>query len=287
METYFEGDLVNIFDLERLFTPYFPTHKGSPRISQRTVDISNLTFISPLGAVSLLLLLEKLGDFNHLEVLPPNEMVVSYMDRMNFFQNCSKNIKQSFAKFHDLDALANRNRNDKSKELLEITPIKEKKDIGKIFDATFNILNSNGLSSREVNKVALIVSEFATNILAHSEGIGMAAIQTYPSIKKVVIAIGDNGIGIVRALKPILKSQEVSDLTVINKAFEKRVSSKQEEERGMGLFTVRKKTFLDTKKASFFIRTHKGTYKILSNRIEETSEGNYFPGTYILLEISF
>ncbi|UOY92508.1 hypothetical protein MUG87_19185 [Ectobacillus sp. JY-23] len=284
------ANLKRIEDINSLFEPLSFIVNQDIRLVEIELNLSQVEFISPLGAVSLLLLLDKLNH-SKLKIIPPKEQVISYMDRMNFFKNCPAPAKLCFKEYYDLEYYSKRRRNDASNVLLEITPIKAEEDINNIFESILHILCNNGMGSREANRIAVIASELGTNILDHSQGLGFAAIQCYPQRNQVNIGIGDNGIGIVNALKPSLVKQlhhnEFSDLDVIKLAFKERTSSKVDADRGMGLSISREKSFYKTKQTNFYVKTHKGTYQISNNNIHTICEDSYFPGTYISLEICF
>lgn len=284
----FYGDLKKIDDIERLF--HMLPNVISRDSREIHLDLSKLEFISPLGAISLLLL-DKLQNTD-LQITPPKRHVISYIERMNFFENCSERVRSCFEEHCDLFYFQKRRRNNTGQVLLEITPIKNEKDIGSIFESILNILTSHGMRSKSANQIAFIASELGTNIIDHSEGDGYAAIQYYPSHNKVEIGIGDNGIGIVNALKSSLLAQRgikhISDLEVVKSAFEERISSKTNiTKRGMGLSISREKSFHNTQQTNFYVRTHKAIYQIFDDNICCVDEGDYFPGTYISLEILF
>jgi hypothetical protein len=215
------------------------------------------------------------------------------MDRIDFFKLCSKNVRNCFEAAYDLNSLSNRYRsNDARKVLLEIKAISNSQDVYDMFDAALNILLSHGMQNIHANKIATIVSGFGDNIIDHSQGQGYGAIQYYPSFNKVLIGIADDGIGIYNSLFPSLGRSDRRRITkesdVIKLAFEGGVSSAGEDtSRGWGLTEVREKSFLNTKGTKFFIRTHQEVYEIQDSDVLCHRKGKYFPGTYILLEISF
>ncbi|GIN23394.1 hypothetical protein [Siminovitchia fordii] len=287
----YTGELGSIFDIDKLFHKFtsvvdIPFHEGEIKI-----DLSDIKFVSPLGALSLLLLLDKLDKSFFIKVTPPPERVVSYMERMNFLEHCTKEVYKCFEKHCDLESLEKRNRYNKSNVLLEITSINEDKDVETVDESTRQILTSHGMKSSEANKIASIISEFVANILDHSKGNGYTAIQYYPSLNKVQLAIGDNGIGFVNSLKPTLletnKGKRFTNLKVIQSAFESRISSSSDIERGIGLNHVRSLSFEKIKGTSFFLKTHKAIYQVLDQDIVIRKRGEYFPGTYISLELIF
>ncbi|MHC0038595.1 ATP-binding protein [Pseudoneobacillus sp. C159] len=291
MTVNYSGEIKNIFNVDSLlqgFSSVMDIPFGGEEIN---VDLSKVTFISPLGAISLLLLLDKLDQSFYVKLTPPVDSVVSYIERMDFLEHCTEEVYNCFDEHCDLEALSNRQRNDKSNALLEITSVKEAQDVDIVDESTRKILTNHGMKSRDANKITRIVTELVSNILDHSKGNGYTAIQYYPSHDKVQIAIGDNGMGIVNALKPTVLEQKnnkpITDLEVIQHAFEWRTSSKEETERGIGLFDTRSLAFENVKRTSFFLKTHKEIYHITNEKILVMDSSEYFPGTYISLEITF
>ncbi|OUB84496.1 hypothetical protein BK784_35545 [Bacillus thuringiensis serovar medellin] len=284
MEHAYVGELKSIYDINRLFYPYSGLHEH--RKKEIVMNLSGLTFVAPIGAIALLLVIDEMTRKHCFMVKPPflKEKIISYMDRIDFFKHCDPIVIEQFKEQYDLDKLASRHRNDARKVLMEINPIECEDDVYTIFESSLNILRSHGMKNRDANKIANIVSELATNILDHSEGIGYGAIQYYPIHNKVLIAIADNGIGIINSLRNyVAEMKNLSDKQVVESAFVKGVSSKNTaiDERGLGLNDVREKAFLDTKGASFILRTHRGVYEMNDRTTKEKHTGFYFPGTYI------
>jgi anti-anti-sigma regulatory factor len=283
--------LETIFDVNHLFDAYSDMVHSKKRSRRMLLDLSGVSFISPLGAISLLLMIEKLEDQRDVIIIPPSERVTSYMERMDFLKHCSGNIHENISAQFDIKAMQKRHRYNKSESLMEITLIKKDEDVVHIDYSTRKILKSHGMGSRELNKVTLIVTELVTNILDHSQGNGYTAIQYYPHSKKVHLAICDNGIGIVNSLKPHLDvkgiKKELQNVDVIRSAFENGVTSSTEMTRGVGLYQMRSLLFSNLKSTAFYVRTHKEVYQITDKRIIVRREAKYFPGTYISLDVAF
>ncbi len=263
----YSGDLSTIHDIDTLFSVFLPVIDGifTDEVPELCIDLSNVRFVSPIGAISLLQLLKKLDSSFILKLDPPmnNGNLLSYLSRIDFFNHCPEGVRNSFNDFCNLEQLSSRNRNDTSKILLEIKKLLTEEDVGEVFDATLNILSSHGMQSKFANRIAIIVSELTANVIDHSKGEGFVCIQYYPKTNKVNIGIGDNGIGIVNSLGPHLRKELMgshSHLEVIKLAFEEGITSIADEERGVGLTDVREKSFLGTKGTSFYLRTHRGIY---------------------------
>jgi anti-sigma regulatory factor (Ser/Thr protein kinase) len=251
------------------------------------IDLSELTFVSPIGAISLLLLFEKIAENYKFNIIPPNNNIqlISYLERINFFKLCSVQVKRDFELSYDIDALSNRTRHDTRKVMLELTRVQCDEDIDTLYDSIIYILKAHNIQSTEVSKIANILSELGTNILDHSLGTGYAAIQYYPSFKKVVIGIGDNGIGIINSFETIEENKPIS-IDIITHAFTGGKTSKKSS-RGWGLTDAREFSFTGSQNTNFYLRTHDSVYQVYKDRIELIKDSVFIPGSYFLIEIVF
>lgn len=252
------------------------------------LDLTNLSFVSPIGAIALLQLFEEIVLTDNYNIIIPEdkENLVSYIERMNFFKHCPTPIVEIFGRKYDLEKMSNRTRNDQRKVLLEITKIQNYEDIDVLYDSVVYILKNHCMKSENITRVANIFTELGTNILDHSGSTGYAAIQYYPKFDKIMIGIADTGIGIVEEIRRVENGNE-SDLEIINKAFSEGFSSYQDTDRGWGLIDARDYSYEDTKYTSFELRTHKGLYRVGKNEIELINEDQYHVGTFFLIEIQF
>lgn len=287
LKNYF-GELKDIYQIDTLFVncSNLLQQNNTNILRNAHLNLSGLSFVSPLGAIALLLLLEKLNEKFKLSITPPdsNEKLVSYLERIDFFKLCPINIKENFENSYDIDNLTKRIRHDTRKVMLELTRIKCYEDVDTLYDSIIYILKNHGVDSSVVNSVGYIATELGTNIIDHSEGNGYASIQYYPSFKKVIIGIGDNGVGVINKINSILSKVE-TNLSIISHAFMEGTSTGID--RGYGLTKVREFSFLNSNNTKFFLRTHNGIYQVFKDSIEEKQVNVYFPGTYFLIEINF
>ncbi|MFC9542265.1 hypothetical protein ACFTQ7_20655 [Lysinibacillus sp. NPDC056959] len=253
-----------------------------------TLDLTNLSFVSPIGAIALLQFFEEIIKLDNYHIILPEdkENLVTYIERMNFFDYCPEPITKVFKEKYDIDKMGQRVRNDQRKVLLEITKIQEYDDIDVLYDSVVYILKSHGMKSGNITRVANIFTELGTNILDHSGGTGYAAIQYYPKFDKIMIGIADTGKGMIKEIRK--EDNEIeSDLEIINKAFSGGFSSSKDIDRGWGLVDARDYSHEGTKHTSFELRTHKGLYRVGKNDIELINEKKYHPGTFYLIELQF
>lgn len=282
-----DNELKYLTDINELFSRSHHLF-FSPFKKKFVIDLTDLRFVSPIGAISLLLYFEKLGNLNNFKVIPPkdNKNLITYIERINFFKHCPSEITTEFSKEYNLEKISGRRRHDKRKVMLEITEIKVYEDIDILFDSVLYILNSHEMNGEQVSRIASIVSELGTNIIDHSDGSGYGAIQYYPKFKKVMIGIADNGVGIVNKIKKYENSDD-TDLNIVKKAFSEGYTSFKDIERGWGLTEARDHSHENTESTSFQLRTQNSVYEIRKQEIIELDTSEYFPGTYFLIEIIF
>lgn len=262
------------------------------------LDFTNLSFVSPIGAIALLQLFEEFNEPEICQIKIPesNRKVITYIERINFFNYCPEKLLQEFEELHKISEISQRNRYDQKKALLEITKIANDDDIDVLYESTVNILKSHNMPSKQFSGIANILTELGANILDHSESTGYAAIQYYPKEEKIMIGIADKGIGIVNSVRKTVKDENISDLEIIEKAFSDGFTTSRDTERGLGLTEVRDYSHKGVKKTNFKLRTHNGLYNIGKDKIKiifpknnnyEMYNKNYYPGTYYSIEIEF
>lgn len=255
-----------------------------------TIEFRTLNFISPLGAISLLLAIEKLNEIYkenlNINTNDINSNILSYLERINFFKFIPSDVKKIFKVTTDLELLENRNRNDTRKNLLEITPIKSLEDLNFICDRIFDIcshLPNNKICINIIN----IITELADNVITHSEGEGYVTVQYYPSNKIIKIAIADNGVGIVQKFK---SHGHVGDneLEILKEAFKEGSSTDSTTKRGLGLQTMLDNSFKSEymKTTKLLLKTGSNIYNLSNGEITIQQRGYNTPGTYYEFIIS-
>ncbi|MGG2119856.1 hypothetical protein AB1J99_30160 [Bacillus bombysepticus] len=69
MEHTYVGELKSIYDINRFFCPYstLQEHKNKDLV----MNLSGLTFVAPIGAIALLLLIDNMNRNHYFKVKPP------------------------------------------------------------------------------------------------------------------------------------------------------------------------------------------------------------------------
>ncbi|MCT1540252.1 MULTISPECIES: ATP-binding protein [Lysinibacillus] len=239
------------------------------------INASNLTFITPLGMVSLVLAIQNLNKFMDVHLDLNGCQNVSYLERLNFFKNLPPNILRDY----HIEEFELRNRNDTSSILLEILPLKTEEDVECMTDSIFKIFTQNHLSKKIANNIMNITTELGTNILHHSEGNGYVTIQLYKTSNKIRIGIADDGVGIIQKFKTKTNSS-VAQHEILRRAFMVNESTR-ESSGGMGLNNMRINSFAGSfKNTRLLLKTGNNIYDILSRDIHIFKTTSAYPGTY-------
>ncbi|MEX0893956.1 MAG: hypothetical protein WEB88_17440 [Gemmatimonadota bacterium] len=213
------------------------------------VDARHVRWVDPYGMLGLLALgtaAARIGERPALR-LPENHEVLSYLDRMRFFQHAEP--------LFELHGGAGRPRAEQghSDVLLEVTPIRSHDDVHGVVDR----VNERGLTiltrqlqypAREAFQFSVILSEVCQNIIEHAEADGWVATQTYTWTKRlgrkvVVIAVMDMGIGFRRSLAGAAPGQDTAgwdDAAALEAAFMHGRTRFHDPGRGQGIQQIRR-----------------------------------------------
>jgi anti-sigma regulatory factor (Ser/Thr protein kinase) len=211
-----------------------------------SIDLQEITFIDPYGMVGLL----ELGESSvsrgvQKTLLPPrSEEVLTYLERMDFFQFAQKYF---FLEPSSLPLVDKGLRSSHSDVLLEITPIEKTDDIHfiveKVKERAHTILAAHlHYDENAVNGFIVSLSEICQNIIEHSESKGLVGIQKYhfQNLNKnvVKIAVMDTGRGFRGSLSERFSLK--NDLDAIEKGLLHGASRFADKGRGHGLSAVRR-----------------------------------------------
>lgn len=261
---------------------------SSLKIGERLqVDLRKLKWISPVGNAALVASLHRLNKKLNLEILiPHNESsnnVISYMERMDFFKVCPPVVKEAFENSCNMDAYYERKRNNQTEALFELRKVQNDDEIGPLQNAAREIMRGK-IPDNRISDIVRILGELANNSIEHGESPCFPCIQYYPKLKKVEIAIGDHGKGIVESLKNYV--EHTSDHDVVEKAIFTNASGVSSEDRGRGLVDVQELTFKWSDKTEFFLVTNRSAYQVHNSHVSllKTKECDF--GTYYYIVIN-
>jgi hypothetical protein len=252
------------------------------------IDLQEITFIDPYGMVGLL----EIGEFfvsrgvQKTLLLPRSEEVLTYLERMDFFQFAEKYfILEPFS-----PCIGGKcPRSACSDVLLEITPIEKTDDIhfivGKVKERAHAILVAHlHYDENAINGFIVSLSEICQNIIEHSGYKGLVGIQKYhfQNLNKNVakIAVMDIGRGFRESLSE--RFQLKNDLDAIEKGLLHGASRFADKGRGHGLSAVRR--FVKQWSGKLSIRSGTAKLSIIPHWARgKAKEYNlsYFPGAQI------
>lgn len=198
------------------------------------IDLSNVTFFSTFALVYLGMFLRYHNSHGKSFTVrvPENTAARNYLARQNFWSRF--NFSPEIIKTENL------NRFTSSTSLNDIVDIEKRERIAEdIMLKILNVLRRNGVSVN-TSLAAELICEIVDNFARHSEcTLAAAAMQYYPNLRRIGIAVGDCGIGIRASLISNPKYAHMMDsphYEAAMKAFEPLVSRLPE--GGTGLMEV-------------------------------------------------
>ena len=197
-------------------------------------------FIDPAGLVGLWCVLRYLKRRHPaVVVIPPTDREVQGCIRRMHFPAVTSPIA------HLEGPVGGRGASRPSDVLLELTPIEHQADVEEVLRRMLGrirrILESElGYGERDVTAFCTVLAEACTNVLDHSEDIGVVAAQPYTQrggMRYVVVGFADLGIGIRQSLATRYRhAAHWSHIQAIVNALQKEYS--RHPDRGLGLFMV-------------------------------------------------
>ena len=204
------------------------------RPRQSRIDLSDVTFFSPYALVYLGMFLRyhRARGSAFVMVLPRNPVAREYLVRQKFFHRFN----------FDTTAIeqVRLRRFTTSTSLNDIVDLEAHPNIAdEVTDSIQNLLQNNQVNI-DTSRFAEFASELVDNFAQHAEQtLAALAIQYYPRLRRVVMAVGDCGVGVRASLATKFEYAYLMAFphtTAILKALEPQVGRKWE--GGMGLTDV-------------------------------------------------
>ena len=284
-----EGSILNAHVFDKLIfsistTPFFRRTRTTKQI---VIDLKSSKKFNLYGEVGIFLLSKFLNK------LPNRSFNIKYPSNgaHNTVFETLRNIRA--VKSHDPKPFKNNpfwQINDKKNSIIMFMFVEDVGGIRKLLDSTINIFqpyltNILYYPEQKVNYIQNIIGELTQNIIDHSvvDSMPKGYIALAATKRKVEIVVMDLGIGIPKRLGDSIGIKD--EFLALKLAFNKRVSSRLSERRGIGLLEVKKMVkdshgYLSVRsnraKVSFSPKTYKPLGK---NWLSSTSA--YFPGTQI------
>lgn len=291
MELQCPSSLHSIEDIHEWLNRCAVAYKANQTGENLCVDLSPLRWVSPIGCSVLLASLIRLDQAFYLKTSVPERDevdgydVIGYMERMDFFKLCPKDVRKSFEMSLDMASYYNRNRKNKKNSLNELTISESDEDVIELHHSVREIMKDKGLPQNRISDITRIATELGNNAIEHGHKDEntpcISCIQYYKKGNKVEIAICDTGMGIVHSLKDYVKHANNDD--IVKQAILTNASRLVHQKRGKGLMDVKNITFTWSSNAEFYVRTHDSIYRIYNDYIERIEQGNYFFGTYFYI----
>lgn len=167
-------------------------------------------------------------------VVLPSEDVTAYMHRMDFFDYFKGRVRLD----RDVSHLEHRGRYRAS--LSELRIVRKAADVTEVTKQFCATLADRGVPKEKVRRCFAVISETLNNAVDHASSPcgAYTAIQPWPSLNKVAVAVSDAGVGIPHTISvhPDAYGASFDDHDLIRLAANHLVSSRQGEEgRGGGL----------------------------------------------------
>jgi anti-sigma regulatory factor (Ser/Thr protein kinase) len=199
------------------------------------VDLSNIHFVTPGGIVGLACILEAwTAKHGVVPVVLPCEDITAYMQRMDFFGY----FEDRLCLDRDIGYLEGRRRHRAS--LSELRTVRDARGVTEVTEQFCATLSNRRVPKEKVRQCFTVISETLNNAVDHASSPcgAYTAIQTWPNLNTVAVAVSDAGVGIPHTIgvHPDAHGAALTDPELIRLAANHLVSSRQDEEgRGGGL----------------------------------------------------
>ena len=214
--------------------------------------------------------------FRGLEKCP----ITPYLQRMDFLKHCDVDLPESF------------NRHDSRGRFVPVRRVEL--PVERLAEEIAECFAPGGGDCEDPNAgfygfLVYAVTEMGNNIRQHSSGVGYASVQFLKVEGLVILALADNGCGILRSFQRVEMpwSVEMTDADAIMKALEPRVSCKMgAPNEGVGLTILA--DLVRRMKGSLLIASGQGTVTMTRGQHPNTNrlpDGVRYEGTLVALAV--
>lgn len=248
-----------------------------------TLDLSNVSFVCPYGAVILLdacrYLANRTGQAVRVRTIQPD--VHAYLRRIDFFERAGEAVHV----LDQFDPIQDFSRSSMSSSVLELAPVACSLDIYGVGTRARRILRS-WLSSDAYNidQIVNLLSEACSNVVDHSGESGVLAIRKYDRSRyvEVQLAISDLGVGIRSSLTVVHGDLSETTAGYIYRALT-GLSARRYGRGGHGLGVIQR--IATSSGGNLYIRSETGGVQADTTGVTRRDDLTFFPGTQ--LAISF
>jgi len=285
-----EGSLLDAHAFDKLVfsisaTPFL---KRSQITKQIVIDLESSKKLSLYGEMGIFLLgkfLNKLLNRSFNIKYPSNDTHNAVFETLRNIRNAAKSREPKPFKNNPFWQI-----NDKKNSIIMFMFVEDAGGIRKLLDSTINIFqpyltNILHYPGQKIDYIQNIIGELTQNIIDHSvvDFMPKGYIALAATKRKVEIVVMDLGIGIPKRLGDSLGIKD--EFLALKLAFNKRVSSRLSERRGIGLLEVKKiiedsHGYLSVRSSRAKVSFSPKTYKP-SGKTWLSSTSACFPGTQI------
>ncbi len=245
------------------------------------LDLTPVNWICPYGAVILLStcrsLHQRTGRSVRLAGLQQD--IHAYLRRIDFFER----IMPAAFTSDPFNPVFDYGRSPASSNVLELAPIMQPADVYIVAERARQILNAWLVgSTHDTNQIVRLLSEACSNVVDHSQDMGMAIIQKYhhPRFVKVELAICDLGLGIRGSLVAAHGEVAASCAGYIHQALQ-GLSARPGGHIGQGLGAIQQ--IVVNTGGSLFVRSETGHVLVQQGGMLSSDDLPYFPRTQIAI----
>ena len=272
------------------FDTLFPLWQ-SELVQTGILSLASIDFVRPDGMILLFLgIIHLLRDLPYIVLHTPFEhRVRSYRARAGFFNALPREVivTPELTRSEEFKSIRY---NGNCTSLLELSIANTSAElpvlINKIVDAAEQLLQYTNEAACDIG---ILVSEIWQNATQHGNGsLSVGVMQVYGDRRqsRLVLAIGDDGIGIANSLRQNQKYREVADDCVaIETAVKPKVSCLSDGTRGNGLTRVIKRT--TSNDGAVFIRSGAGRFRFQGERhVHWAHHVPELPGTQVVISLA-
>ena len=266
---------------------YASVERSTPIV---TFDLSPFRFITPGGMMLLAIAVEQATDQGQQPVLVlPSGELRKYLARAGFLDHLGCNTA-CIPVLTPSESIPYRLRRGSSPLLQEFSVVTGVEQLSEVLEKLVRVLRFRlKYRKRDAYDIAIVMSELWQNSLEHSSSpvraTGIMQMYRTPQ-RRLEIALGDNGDGILKSLRRNSNYQNLSnDNDAIIKAFEPSVSEHQDRTRGNGLVLLVDKIFAHDGTAE--IRSGTGKVRIRADQRRGWKLNvPYLKGTQVVISLA-
>lgn len=272
------------------FDTLFPLWQAD-LLATGVLNLASIDFVRPDGMILLVLgVIHLLRDLPYIVIrIPIEHHVRSYLARAGFFAALPDEVIVT-PELTRNETFKPIRFNGNCASLLELSLAKTSEElpalIDKIVDATEHLLK---YSNQAACDIGILVSEVWQNATQHSSGsISAGVMQVYGdgTQRRLVLAIGDDGIGIANSLRENEQYKNIiNDSDAIKMAVKPKVSRLTDETRGNGLHRVVNRTTRND--GVVCIRSGTARYRYQGERHAHWNHHvPHLPGTQVVISLA-